>query len=75
MLYERSFGYITKASAVKSARERFQKNGVSLINFAFPGELMNLYEYEKEKAERKGIYLSKYDYLLMQINKFVEFYD
>lgn len=52
------------------AREYFKKNKSISIAFGFPGELMNLYEYEKEKVSKEGHCLSKYDYLLMQINKY-----
>lgn len=61
---------ITKTCIIESAREHFKNCNGKIISFGFPGELMNLYEYEKEKAREKGICLSKYDYLLMQISRF-----
>jgi len=61
---------VTKTDIIESVREHFKDNKGKIINFGFPGELMNLYEYEKEKARKKGICLSKYDYLLMQISRF-----
>jgi hypothetical protein len=59
---------ITKDQVIKHVREYFKDNNGKLIGFGFPGELMNLYEYEKGKARENGIFLSKYDYLLMQID-------
>jgi hypothetical protein len=61
---------ITKTCIIESVREHFKNSNGKIISFSFPGELMNLYEYEKEKARGKGFCLSKYDYLLMQINSF-----
>jgi hypothetical protein len=61
---------ITNTDIIEYAREYFKNSKSKVIGFGFPGELMNLYEYEKEKAREEGICLSKYDYLLMQISRF-----
>ena len=61
---------VPKSHIIASAREYFKNNDWKTINLGFPGELMDLYEYNRKKAKEKGVYLSKYDYLLMQINKF-----
>ncbi|MBP1631523.1 MAG: hypothetical protein H6Q15_2416 [Bacteroidetes bacterium] len=50
----------------------FARNEKSLIiNVSFPGDLMILYEYEKEKAEKRNRKLSKYVYLRRQIKKYL----
>jgi len=59
-----------KSLIIDSARNCFKNNNSKGIAFGFPGELISLYEYEKEKALKEGVCLSKYDYLLMQIGSF-----
>ena len=61
---------ITKTCIVASVREHFKNNKGIIISYGFPGELMKLYEYEKEKAREKGFCLSKYDYFLKQISRY-----
>lgn len=36
----------------------------------FPGVLMISYEYQKEKAKKRGVSLSKYDYLMSEIEPY-----
>nr|WP_320036864.1 hypothetical protein [uncultured Bacteroides sp.] len=51
----------------------FARNEKSLIiNVSFPGELMILYEYEKEKAEKQNCKLSRYVYFRKQIKKYLQ---
>ncbi|MDO5666178.1 MAG: hypothetical protein Q4G63_13125 [Bacteroidia bacterium] len=63
---------IQKNQIITSAREHFKNSNWKIINFGFPGELMNLYEYERKNARKESICLSKYDYLLRQINRFIQ---
>jgi hypothetical protein len=63
---------INKHQIIDSVREQFKVNNSRLIaSIAFPGELMSLYEYEKGKTKERNICLSKYDYLLIQIKKYL----
>jgi len=39
-------------------------------NINFPGDMMNLYCYEKDKAKKRGLFLSRYDYFVSMINKY-----
>lgn len=41
------------------------------VAVGFPGELLFDYEYEQEKKENGGVKLSKYDYLLTQIKRYL----
>lgn len=50
----------------------FARNEKSLIiNVSFPGDLMVLYEYEKEKAEKRSKKISRYEYFRRQIKKYL----
>ncbi len=60
---------ITKNHIIDSVREDFKNNDNKFISIGFPGELISLYGYEREKAQNTC--LSKYDYLLLQINKYL----
>ena len=42
------------------------------ITFGFPGDLMSIYDYEREKLEKQGVFLSRYDYLRQQIKKYLK---
>lgn len=41
-----------------------------MINIGFPGNLMMMYRYEKNKAKKEGSCLSKYEYLISMIDKY-----
>lgn len=70
--FEKVPSNISISEVIESERKQFMNNPNRFIRpIAFPGELMSLYEYEKECAKAKGFYLSKYDYLLEQINKYL----
>jgi len=70
--YQQDASDINKCKVIDYERKQFKKSHSRLIgSIAFPGELMNLYEYEKEKAKVQNICLSKYDYLLLQMNKYL----
>lgn len=45
-------------------------NPTHIINIGFPGNLMIMYRYERDKAKKEGLCLSKYDYLLSMIDKY-----
>lgn len=62
---------IQESIIIANVREYFKNNSSKGIVLGFPGELMSLYEYEKEKARKEGVCLSKYDYLLMQISSYL----
>jgi len=62
--------YTSKCKVIDSERKLFKNNHRRLIgSIAFPGELMSLYEYEKKKTPNSC--LSKYDYFLLQINRYL----
>lgn len=63
---------IDKYQIVNLERNQFKNNNSRTIgSIAFPGVLMGLYEYEKEKKKSRNICLSKYNYLLKQIDKYL----
>lgn len=67
--YQNNPPYLNKDTIINSVRKKFKKNNsLKIGSVSFPGELMNLYEYEKTREN--NFCLSKYDYLLIQINKF-----
>jgi hypothetical protein len=56
---------LTKQEIRSSHRTSF------LISISFPGSLMSLYQYEKEKLEQQNIELSKIVYLKVMISRFL----
>ncbi|MGC1391467.1 MAG: hypothetical protein WA816_10560 [Bacteroidales bacterium] len=53
------------------SKDLFGDKDYVLINVVFPGELTRLYDLEKEEAEKERKTLSKYDYLIIQIKKYM----
>jgi hypothetical protein len=64
---------VSRESVINYARDRLRENNSAYLTFpfGFNGELIGYYERERERLEMEGIYLSKYDYLLMQIDKYL----
>jgi hypothetical protein len=48
----------------------FEDKKAILINVAFPGDLMTLYDYEKKEENKRGKSLTKYEYLQRRIKVF-----
>lgn len=69
--FSKSPSEINETAIIKSLRDYYKYNNGKIISFSFPGELMNSYEYENNKASEMGVYLSKFDYLLIQIDKYI----
>jgi hypothetical protein len=58
---------VDKRDIINSQKEKFEKNSTRTICIAFPGELMSLYDYEKEKNNNC---FSSINYLLQQIENY-----
>lgn len=69
--YEKPSGLSTEESLVLIKRDLFTEDNLThIINIGFPGDLMSLYVYERDKAKGEGLCLSKYDYLISMIDKY-----
>lgn len=70
--YEKPSGF-KKSDAIELIRKDLHaKNKTTyLINVGFPGNLMTLYKYERDRLENQGVTLSKYEYLKHQIDSFL----
>lgn len=53
------------------SKDLFDNEDYVLINAMFPGELTIHYDLEKEKAEKERKTLSKYDFLIIQIKRYM----
>jgi len=63
---------VEKSVNVNYIRSIFKEYSYRYIfSVGFPGELMFDYEYDQEKKENGGVKLSKYDYLLTQIKRYL----
>lgn len=71
--YEPIIGYSDKCS-VKMIEDNLLPgdNGLYYNNIAFPGNLMLLYDKEKDKLINQGVNLSKIEYLKIQIARYKE---
>lgn len=58
---------ITEELIVNGVREDFMENRYKNIAVGFPGGLLSSYNLKKEEFVKKGIHLSKFEYLMMQI--------
>jgi hypothetical protein len=68
--YEKLPDYCDSSAYKIITRDLIDRNEKTfLINVSFPGELLNLYNEQKEKANKEDISLTKYEYLNEQINK------
>lgn len=69
--FEKLPGYSESDSYKLVTKDLFRNNKSHMINLAFPGELMILYDYEKEDANSQNCGLSRYRYLQEQIKKYL----
>lgn len=70
--FEKPKGFNNSDAYYLIKKENFDGNNkYHLINIGFPGDLMTFYNYEKEKANEQGLTLSKYEYLLKQIKRYL----
>jgi len=67
--FEKLPGYSESDSYKLVTKDLFKNNKSHMMNLAFPGELMILYDFEKEEANRPNCGLSRYRYLQEQIKK------
>lgn len=68
--FEKPIGYSDNEAIEMLEKYQIPNNrGLYLINIAFPGELMILYNYKKDELLKQGINLSKIEYLKLQIAK------
>lgn len=71
LCYEKPSGFDEKDAITKLKRDSNTANRTEyLINVGFPGYLMSLYNYEKDKKMSQNITLSKFQYLKLQIEKY-----
>ena len=69
--FEKLSGYSESDSYKLVTKDLFKNKKSHMMNLAFPGELMILYDYEKEEANRQNCELSRYRYLQEQIKKYL----
>jgi hypothetical protein len=71
--FERPIGYTDKEAIKMLKKTLFHNNSnkLYLINISFPGDLMSLYYYKKDELSKKGIYLSKIEYLKLRIAEYL----
>jgi hypothetical protein len=69
--FEKLPGYSESDSYKLVTKNLFKKDKSHMMNFAFPGELMILYDYEKEESNGRNCGLSRYIYLQEQIKKYL----
>lgn len=69
--YEKPSGF-SKEESLKLIRRDLYAEGKSahIINISFPGDLMSLYTYKRDKDKKKGLCLSKYEYLISMMNEY-----
>ncbi|MFT3740633.1 MAG: hypothetical protein QM786_17930 [Breznakibacter sp.] len=71
LCYEKPPGFDEKDVLNKLKRDLSTANRTEyLMNVGFPGYLMSLYNYEKDKKMSQNITLSKFQYLKLQIEKY-----
>ena len=70
--YQYSPGGISKDEERNLIKKEWikERKTTHVIHVSFPAILMNGYEYEKDKAKKRGKSLSKYDYLLRVMKEF-----
>lgn len=69
--YEKPPSFSKDESLKLIKRDLFTKDKPThIINIGFPGDLMSLYAYERDKAKEEGKCLSKYEYLITIINEY-----
>ena len=71
LCFEKLSGYSESDSYKLITKDLYGNNKSHMMNVAFPGELMILYDHEKEEANRQNCGLSRYRYLQEQIKKYL----
>ena len=57
-----------KEHMLQIEREEFKKSNCRIVSYiAFPGDLLKLYEAERQRLATSLVHLNKYEYLLSQL--------